>query len=79
MTVIGSGGVRSGVDVAKALCLGADLAGIAQPFLVAADVSPEATEAAIERVVRELRIAMFCAGAADLAALGRLEMVKGER
>lgn len=73
--VIGSGGVRSGVDCAKAIALGADLVGLAQPFLRAAVVSTRAVIEAIERTIRELRIAMFCAGAADLSALARTPLV----
>lgn len=69
VTVIGSGGVRTGVDVAKAIAMGADLVGLAYPFLRAATESGEAVAASIERTLRELRIAMFCAGARDLPAL----------
>ena len=68
-TVIGSGGVRSGVDVAKALALGADLVGMASPFLKAAVESEEAVMNKIERTVRELRIAMFCVGARSISEL----------
>lgn len=67
--VIGSGGVRSGVDAAKAIALGADLAGLAQPYLQAAVDSAERTIAALARTRRELEIAMFCSGAATLAEL----------
>lgn len=70
-----SGGVRSGLDVAIAATLGADLVGVAGPFLRAAS---ESTSACVE-LGREwtdvLRIAMFCTGSANLAALrscGRL-------
>lgn len=75
LEVIGSGGVRSGVDVAKAIALGADLVGLAQPFLEAAMESAEAVERRIARVSDELRIAMFCVGAGDLEALRRAPLV----
>lgn len=60
LTVLGSGGVRTGIDVAKVLYMGCKLAGIAQPFLTAALDSEEAIEKYIESLVNELRIAKFC-------------------
>lgn len=78
VTVIGSGGVRSGLDAAKALALGADLVGLAQPFLVAAVDSSEAVAAAIGRVVQELKIAMFCAGVRNLEELGRARLQRDD-
>lgn len=76
LTVIGSGGVRSGVDVAKALCFGADLVGLAQPFLESAMESAEAVYERIQRVIQELKITMFCTGARNLAELRRVELQK---
>lgn len=77
---IASGGIRDGIDVAKCLALGASAAGLASPFLKAAVHSVEAVVAVIDALAEELRIAMFCAGAGNLAALrepGRL--VRAER
>ncbi len=69
LTVIGSGGVRNGVDVAKAIALGADLVGMAFPFLEAATESAERVAAKVRRTVQELQIAMFCLGVTSVAEL----------
>ena len=69
VTIIGSGGLRSGVDVAKAIALGADLGGLAQPFLEAAVDSADRVARRIDRVVQELKIAMFCLGVPHLPKL----------
>ncbi len=73
-TIIGSGGVRSGVDIAKAIALGADLAGTAKPALASAidERGAAAVVEGLESFIRELRVAMFCAGCADLSALRAL-------
>jgi isopentenyl-diphosphate delta-isomerase len=76
VTVIGSGGLRNGVEVAKAIALGADLAGLAQPFLEAALETPEAVIEKIERIVRELKIAMLCLGARTVAELQKVSIRK---
>lgn len=76
LVLIGSGGVRSGLDVAKAIALGADLVGLAQPFLAPALESAERVGETIERILRELRIAMFCVGARNLGELRKARLVK---
>lgn len=67
--IIGSGGVRDGVDAAKAIRLGADLVGQAAGVLQAALISTEAVVAHFELVIRQLRTVCFCTASRDLAAL----------
>jgi isopentenyl-diphosphate delta-isomerase len=69
--LIASGGVRTGVEIAKALALGADLCGIALPFLAAADRSQAAVDDLIAELTDGLRIAMFATGSARPAGLRR--------
>jgi len=72
--IVGSGGVRTGVDAAKALALGADVAGAAIPLLAPAVESAEAAEWWLENFRDELRVAAFCAGAANPKALRALRL-----
>ena len=69
MPVFASGGMRSGQDVAKAAALGADLTGLASPFLKRAVESTKAVIDEIDLLTDELRIAMFACGARDIPAL----------
>ncbi|WP_027681811.1 type 2 isopentenyl-diphosphate Delta-isomerase [Rhizobium leguminosarum] len=73
--LIASGGIRDGVDVAKAIRLGADIAGQATGVLGAATVSTEAVVAHFEIVIRQLAVACFCTGSADLAALRQARLL----
>jgi isopentenyl-diphosphate delta-isomerase len=77
LTVIGSGGVRNGLDAAKCIALGADLVGMAYPFLEPATVSPEKVAEKVRRTVRELKICMFCLGVKTIAELQRVPLLKG--
>lgn len=67
--LIASGGIRSGIDMAKAMILGADLCGTAAPLLDAAEHSTKAVIAGIDRLRREFETAMFLLGCADCASL----------
>ncbi len=75
LPVIASGGIRDGVQVAKAIALGAAACGIARPFLAAATESAVAVSRVIAVVVTQLRIAMFAAGVQDIAALSRTPLL----
>jgi isopentenyl-diphosphate delta-isomerase len=61
--------MRTGVEAATAIALGADLAGIAAPLLRAASESEQAAHEALAVLVDQLRVSMFACGAADLAQL----------
>lgn len=67
--VIGSGGLRSGLDAAKVLALGADAVAMALPFLKAAEGGAEAVLHAIDAWVEELRVVAFCTGSRNVEAL----------
>ncbi len=67
--LIASGGLRTGLDAAKTIALGADLAGLAWPFLQAASDSEAAVYDLAELLIAEISTAMFCTGSATLADL----------
>jgi len=69
LPVVATGGVRSGLDVAKAIALGATAAGIAKPMLEAAKVSADAVVQELRATIEELRAAMFLTGASSVAEL----------
>lgn len=73
--LIASGGLRGGIDIAKCIALGADLGGMAGPFLKAAAESAEAVIELIDHTVQVIRICMFATGSADLRALRQAQLV----
>jgi len=74
--IIASGGIHTGVEAAKAIALGADAVGIGRPLLKLAVVSAEAVAQRLAEIGQELRIAMFCTGARNLAALRRVPVLR---
>ena len=75
LPIFASGGIKSGIDVAKSIALGAQVAGLAGDFLRAAD------EFGVQGVVQlagaitdELRVAMFCSGASSIEKLAKTRL-----
>ena len=73
--LIASGGLRNGVECAKALAMGASLAGFALPVLKPAAAGHQPVIAVVERMAEELKRAMLLAGAADIEGLKRVRVL----
>ncbi|MDX9993058.1 MAG: type 2 isopentenyl-diphosphate Delta-isomerase [Anaerolineales bacterium] len=69
LPIFASGGIKDGIEIAKAIALGAALGGMAGPFLKAAAVSVEKVIEAIRLTQRQIEIAMFACGTGSLAEL----------
>ena len=75
LPLISTGGVRNGLDMARALALGATLVGMGFPFLKAASESYEAVCELVETVIAELKVAMQLSGASTIAQLREVDIV----
>lgn len=77
VTLIASGGVRTGIDMAKAIILGASICGMARPFLDPAMESVEAVRKVIQRIRKEFITTMFLLGARSIDDLkGHTELIR---
>jgi isopentenyl-diphosphate delta-isomerase len=77
LLLLASGGIKTGIDVAKCVALGASLVGLAGDFLRAAD--GDGVQGVVElagALTDELRVAMFCSGAADLSQLAETPLYR---
>jgi isopentenyl-diphosphate delta-isomerase len=73
--VIASGGIRNGIDVAKAVALGSSLTSLSQPVLQAADKGPEETKQMLSLLMNDLRNTMFLVGAGSIPTLRKAPLV----
>ncbi|BBZ61432.1 type 2 isopentenyl-diphosphate Delta-isomerase [Mycolicibacterium monacense] len=71
VAVVASGGIRTGMDAAKALAMGADVVAVARPLLAPAIESADAVVEWLRGFIDELRVCLHGCGAADLPALRR--------
>lgn len=79
LPVFASGGIHDGIEVAKCVALGASLAGLAGEFLRAADRDGVGGVVELaDTITQELRVAMFCAAAGNLAALSRTPLYRND-
>jgi isopentenyl-diphosphate Delta-isomerase len=76
LPVIASGGIKSGVDIAKCIAMGADLGGLAKHFLESAIISVDEVVLSIKDLMRQIQISMFLTGAKNLADLKNVRLVK---
>lgn len=72
MPVVASGGVRTGMDAAKALAIGSDAVAMARPLLAPAIESSAAVVDVLGPFIEELRVCLHCCGAPDLERLRRI-------
>ncbi|WP_293306804.1 type 2 isopentenyl-diphosphate Delta-isomerase [Mycolicibacterium sp.] len=72
MPLVASGGIRTGMDAAKALALGADVVALARPLLAPAIESSAAVVDVLGGFIEELRTCLHCAGAASIDELRRI-------
>ncbi|MDP2646150.1 MAG: alpha-hydroxy-acid oxidizing protein, partial [Desulfobacterales bacterium] len=76
LPLIASGGIRSGIEMAKAIALGASYAGMALPLVGPAAKSSGAVKDKIRQIIQEFKIAMFSCGARNLEELKKGQHIR---
>ena len=72
--IIATGGIRNGLDAAKALALGANCAGMAHALLKPATESKNATITEVDAIVKEIRATMFLLGIDKVSKMPEVEV-----
>jgi isopentenyl-diphosphate delta-isomerase len=75
LNIIATGGIRNGIEVAKALALGARACGLALPLLSKATKSSEDVITELSKIIEELKIAMFLVGAENIDDLNKCDLI----
>jgi isopentenyl-diphosphate delta-isomerase len=73
--LVGSGGIRNGLEIAKCLSIGADVCSMASPMLKNAVAGKDVLEEFVSQLITELRATMFVTGSKDLHALKKVRKV----
>jgi len=76
LQLVASGGIRTGLDIAKCIALGADIAALGQPLLASALESTAKVVEFLGGIIEEIRVAMLCVGAPNLAVLKKIPLVR---
>ena len=76
LQIVASGGIRTGLDIAKCIALGADMTAFGQPLLAAALESPGKVVEFIAGIIHEVKITMLCVGANNLDALKKTPLLR---
>lgn len=73
--IVSSGGIRTGLDIAKSIAMGASMSAVALPLLRPATISAEKVSEKLNELIYGLKLAMFLTGCRNIAGLGKAKRV----
>ena len=76
LSVIASGGITNGIEIAKSIALGSSMAGLAARFIRAASISFDETENILKELILQLKICMFAIGAKNIHDLKNIRIIR---
>jgi isopentenyl-diphosphate delta-isomerase len=76
MKIIAGGGIKTGVDIAKSVVLGAQVCGNATDFLRKITISHKECENFVKSLIFELKTAMFCIGCKNIEELKAAKLIR---